>query len=141
MAVRGTPAENANKWKTRLSAATPDIQAGIQRVTVAPGQAAARQKQAWLQNVTASADKWERNVGSVTLASWQADALAGVSRVAAGAAAKQNKMEAFLTEFQPHLDRVQQKLATMPRGGFEANIARMVENARQNAQFKRSGNR
>lgn len=139
MAVRGTPAENAAKWKNRLSAATPEIQAGIARVTQSPGQAAVKQKQAWQQNVVASADKWERNTGRVTLADWQAAANAGVSRIAAGAAAKQGKMESFLSEFQPHLERVQAKLASMPRGSFEANLARMVENARQNAAFKRSG--
>lgn len=139
MAVRGTPAENANKWKTRLSAATPEIQAGIQRVQVAPGQAAARQKGAYLANVTASVDKWERNVSRVSLQSWQADALAGVNRVASGAQAKVGKVEAFLTEFQPHLDRVQAKLASMPRGSLEANLARMLTNARENATFRRSG--
>ena len=139
MAVRGTPAENAQKWKTRLSAATPEIQAGIQRVSVAPGQAAARQKQAYLAGVNAQVDKWERNVSAVTRPSWQADALAGVNRVAAGAASKVGKMESFLTQFQPHLDRVQAKLATMPRGGLEQNLARMVEIARQNATFKRQG--
>lgn len=139
MAVRGTPAENAKKWQNRLSAATPEIQAGIQRVTQAPGQAAAKQKAAWQMNTAAAADKWERNVSRVTLSDWQAAANAGVSRVASGAAAKVGKMESFLSDFQPHLERVQQKLATMPRGNLEQNLTRMLENARQNAQFKRSG--
>lgn len=139
MAVRGTPSENAAKWKNRLSAATPEIQAGIARVTTAPGQAAAKQKTAWQTNTAAAADKWERNTSRVSLSEWQAAANAGVSRIAAGAAAKQGKMESFLQEFQPHLERTQQRLAAMPRGNFEQNLARMVENARLNAQFKRSG--
>lgn len=139
MPVRGTPAENAQKWKTRITAATPEIRAGIQRVSSAPGAAAARQKTAWQTNVVAAADKWERNVGAVSLQSWQADALAGVDRIASGAAAKQGKMESFLNEFQPHLERVQQRLASMPRGSLEQNLTRMMENARLNAQFKRSG--
>jgi hypothetical protein len=139
MAVRGTPAENAQKWKTRLSAATPEIQAGIQRVQSSPGAAAAKQKAAWQQNTIAAADKWERNVSRVTLGDWQQAALAGVNRVASGAAAKQGKMESFLQDFQPHLERVQQKLAGMPRGGLEANLARMLENARMNSTFRRSG--
>lgn len=139
MAVRGTPSENAQKWKTRLSAATPDIQAGIQRVTSAPGQAAARQKGAWQANVIAAADKWERNVSRVSLDQWKQAALDGVNRVAQGATAKVGKMESFLTEFQPHLERTQAALAAMPRGNLEQNLARMLENARRNAQFKRSG--
>lgn len=139
MPVRGTPAENAAKWKNRLSAATPEIQAGIQRVTQAPGQAAAKQKGAWVQNTQAAADKWERNVSRVTLSDWQAAATAGVNRVASGAAAKVGKMESFLADFQPHLERVQQRLSAMPRGGLEQNLARMLENARQNSTFRRSG--
>jgi len=139
MAIRGSASENAQKWKNRLSAATPEIQAGIQRVTVAPGQAAAKQRQAWQANVIAAGDKWERNVGRVSLQQWQQDALAGVNRIATGAASKVGKMESFLNEFQPHLERGQAKLANMPRGSFEANLARMVENARHNSTFKRSG--
>jgi hypothetical protein len=139
MPVRGTPSENAQKWKNRLSAATPDISAGINRVQSAPGQAAARQKGAWLANVQGAADKWERNVGRVSLESWKQAALDGVGRVAQGANSKVGKMESFLNEFQPHLERVQQALASMPRGSLEQNLGRMLENARRNAQFRRSG--
>jgi hypothetical protein len=139
MAVRGTPTENAQKWKNRLSQATPDIQAGIQRVASAPGQAAARQKAAWQANVAAAADKWERNVSRVSLEQWKQAALDGVGRIAQGANSKVGKMEAFLQEFQPHLERVQQRLASMPRGSLEQNLGRMLENARANATFKRSG--
>lgn len=139
MAVRGTPASNAQKWKNRLSAATPDIQAGIQAVTAAPGQAAARQKAAWQANVVAAADKWERNVSRVSLQQWQQAAMDGVNRIAQGANAKVSKVESFLNEFQPHLERVQSQLASMPRGSLEQNLGRMLQNARLNAQFKRSG--
>lgn len=139
MTIRGTPAENAEKWKRNLSASTQDIQAGIQRVTESPGQKAAAQSGAYLQGVTSSVDKWKRRVAAVSLESWKADALAGVSRVAAGAAQKQGKMASFLAEFQPHLESVQAKLRSMPRGSLETNLARMVENARSNANFKRSG--
>lgn len=139
MAIRGTPQDNAAKWKNRLSAATPEIQAGIQRVTTAPGQLAAKQRQAWQANVVAAGDKWERNVSRVSLADWQTQALAGVNRIATGAAAKQDKMASFLAEFQPHLERGQAKLQSMPRGSLEQNLARMLENARHNSTFKRSG--
>jgi hypothetical protein len=139
MAVRGTPAANAQKWKNRLSAATPDIQAGIQSVTSAPGAAAAAQAAAWQANVIAAADKWKRNVSRVSLDQWKQAALDGVGRIAQGANSKVGKMESFLTEFQPHLERVQQALQSMPRGSLEQNLGRMIENARRNAQFKRSG--
>src|SRR5262245_51466483 len=139
MPVRGTPQANAQKWKNRLSQATPDIQAGINAVATAPGAAAARQKAAWQANVVAAADKWERNVSRVSLEQWKQAALDGVGRIAQGAQSKVGKMEAFLTEFQPHLERTQQALASMPRGSLEQNLGRMLENARRNAQFRRSG--
>lgn len=139
MTVRGTPSENAQKWKNRLSQATPDIQAGINRVSSAPGQAAANQAAAWQANVVAAADKWKRNVSRVSLDAWKQAALDGVSRIAQGANSKVGKMESFLTEFQPHLERGQQRLASMPRGSLEQNLGRMLENARHNSTFKRSG--
>lgn len=139
MAVRGTPAENAAKWQRRLSAATTDVQAGINRVAQAPGQRAAAQKAAWQQNVVAAADKWERRVAAVPLEEWKRAALEGTARIASGAQAKVGKVEAFQNEFIPHLERVQQRLANMPRGSLEQNLARMLENARMNSQFKRTG--
>lgn len=140
MTVRGTPAQAAAKWAQRLSGATQEIAAGIDRVAEAPGRKAAAQKQAWLANVQAKADKWERNVGRVSLEDWRAAAKQGVARVAQGAQQKQGKMEAFQAEFFPHLENVQRKLQSMPRGSLEQNLARMVANARENANFKRGGN-
>lgn len=139
MAIRGTPQSNAEKWKNRLSASTPEIQAGIQAVTEAPGRKAAAQRQAWQANVVASADKWERRVAAVSVDEWKRSALDGTQRIAQGAAAKVSKVEAFQAEFIPHLERVQQRLQSMPRGSLEQNLGRMLENARLNAQFKRSG--
>jgi hypothetical protein len=139
MAIRGTPAQAAAKWQQRLSASTAEITAGIDRVTEAPGRKAAQQKQAWLANIQAKADKWERNVGRVTLEEWRASAKAGVGRVAQGAQQKQGKVEAFQNEFFPFLERVQQKLASTPRGSLEQNLARMVMNAREISNFKRGG--
>lgn len=137
--ARGTPQQIAARWSQRLSASTQQIQEGVARVQVAPGQKAAAQKQAYLTNVAAKADKWERNVRAVTLEDWKAATTAGAARVAAGAQAKQGKVEKFLGEFLPFVDQVQAKVAAMPRGTLEQNLARMVANARELSQFKRSG--
>jgi hypothetical protein len=138
MAVRGTPASITAKWASRTAGATQQVIEGVARVTVAPGQKAAAQKSAYLANVQAKADKWERNVGRVTLQDWQQATTAGAQRIAAGVQAKQGKMENFLTQFIPHVERVQQRVQAMPRGNMEQNIARMVENVRGMAEFKRS---
>lgn len=138
--MRGTPEQIQEKWATRLSGATAEIAAGIDRVTVAPGQKAAAKKDKWLQNVQASADKWASRVGGVSLEAWkQAAKTIGVQRIATGAQAKKGKFGAFIREFQPHLDQLQSKLDTMPDTTFEQRMQRMVEAARHNHGFRRSG--
>lgn len=137
MAVRGNAQSITEKWAQRTSGATQQVVEGVARVTESPGAAAARQKQAWLSNIQAKADKWERNVGRVTLQDWQAATAQGAQRIAAGVQAKRGKMESFLTEFIPHVENVQRKVNNMPRGSLEQNLARMVENARGLSTFKR----
>jgi hypothetical protein len=139
MAVRGSAQSITEKWKQRTSGATQQVIEGVARVTEAPGVKAARQKQVYLANVQAKADKWEANVSRVPLSEWQAATAAGAQRIAAGVQAKAHKMEGFLREFIPHVEQVQSRVNAMPRGSFEQNIARMVENARGMAAFKRSG--
>lgn len=137
MAVRGTPQQITEKWKQRTAGATQQVIEGVARVTEAPGAQAARQKQVWLANIQAKADKWERNVARVSLSEWQQATTAGAQRIAAGVNAKAGKMEAFLVEFIPHIENVQRRVNAMPRGSLEQNLARMVENARGLSTFKR----
>lgn len=138
MAVRGTPQSITQKWASRTAGATQQVIEGVARVTTAPGQKAAAQKSAYLAGIQAKVDKWERNVSRVTLQEWQQATTQGAQRIAAGVQAKQGKMEAFMTQFLPHVERVQQRVNAMPRGNMEQNIARMVENVRGMADFKRS---
>lgn len=137
MPVRGTPEEIQSKWLSRIQAATPEVQAGIQRVTKAPGAAAAAQKTAWVNNTMNAQDKWARNVGSVTVDQWKAAATAGVGRIAQGAQAKQDKVGAHLASFIPHLNQGLARIDAMPRGTLEQNLARMLEMARWNSTYKR----
>jgi len=139
MAVRGNAASITEKWAQRTSGATQQVIEGVARVTEAPGVKAARQKQVYLANVQARADKWEQNVSRVPLSEWQQATTQGAQRIAAGVQAKKGKMEGFLREFIPHVEGVQNRVNAMPRGSFEQNIARMVENARGMAAFRRSG--
>lgn len=131
-----TPDQVAAEWAQRLAASGTKIQAGVQSVTVAPGQAAARQKQVWLQNVTASQDKWARNVSSVSLSSWQQDFInKGLPRIATGATAAQPKFAAFMGALLPYIDNGKKTLPA--RGNLEANISRMTTWVRHMAQFKK----
>jgi len=141
MAIRGTAQSITDKWATRTSGATQQVIEGVKRVQQAPGAKAAAQKQVWLQRIQERQDKWANNVAAVGLQSWQDSTINGAQRIAAGVQAKKGKMESFLTDFLPHVERVQQRVQAMPRGSLEQNLNRMLENARGLATFKRSATR
>jgi hypothetical protein len=132
-----TPDQIAANWASRLGASTQKIQDGVNSVTVAPGQAAARQADVWLQNTQASQAKWKARVASVSLADWQAAMNGkGVQRIAAGATAAQPKFQAFMTQFLPYVQAGRNSLP--PRGTLDQNINRAVAMMRHNAAFKRT---
>ena len=136
--ARVTPEQGAILWRDRLSAATDRITMGVNRVTTAPGVLAARNADLWLQRVTAAKDKWARRVSAVSLADWQnAMNNVGVQRVATGAAAHVGKMQSFLTEFLPYVDRIAAQVHALPKGGIEQSVARAAAQIRGNAAFKR----
>lgn len=132
------PTAAANKWRDHLSAAAPDIKAGVQAVTVAPGQLAAAQADVWIANIMASKEKWKTRV-QVPLGEWQDKMInLGIPRIATGASENVGKMATFLTSFLPHVERgVAQMRANYPRGTIDQNIARAVFIMRWNSDYKR----
>lgn len=137
--VRLSPQDATTKWVNNLSGATANIQAGIDRVTEAPGIKAAAKAQKWITAVQASQDKWKRNVAAVSLDQWKTLFKGvGVQRIAQGAQAKQSKYTAFATQFFPYLEQGVNKVQAMPDTTFEERIQRAVAMMRHNNQFKRS---
>lgn len=119
------PTAVAQRWASQLGAAGQKITEGVQAVTVAPGQAAARQKSVYLGNVQASADKWARNTAAVSLSDWQQAMInKGASRVGSGAQAAIPKMTTFLQKFLPHVESVKNSLP--PRGNYDQNKQRAL---------------
>lgn len=119
------PNASATKWANRLSSAANDgtIEAGIRGVTQAPGQAAARQKAVWAQNVAAAQDRWAANTAAVSLPQWQDAAVSkGVPRVATGATAAEAKFATFMGKLMPVINNAKAQLPA--RGNFQANLAR-----------------
>jgi hypothetical protein len=119
------PTASAQKWSTNLQTAANNgtVTAGIQSVTVAPGQAAARQKQAWVTNTPAAADRWAAHTAAVSLPQWQATTISkGVPRIASGAADAEPKMVAFMQKLMPAINNALGSLP--PRGNFSQNLAR-----------------
>lgn len=131
-----TPDQIAAKWSQNLGAAGTQIAAGVNAVKTAPGQAAAAQKQVWVNNTTQAANKWASNTAKVTLPEWQ-DAMIskGVPRIASGAAAATPKFTTFMAKLLPFID--QQVNALPARGDLEANIARSAAFARGMSKFSK----
>lgn len=130
------PTAVAQKWATNLAASTQAITDGVNAVTVAPGQSAARQKAVWVNNVAASANKWATNVAAVPLSDWQAAMTTkGIPRVAGGATAAQPKMQAFMSKLLPYIASGTNSLP--PRGDINANIARMTQWVQYMAKFSK----
>jgi hypothetical protein len=138
--ARVTPEQAAAKWQSRLSGATQQITDGVNRVQRAPGAAAAANKAAWLARVTASADKWARNVSAVSLEDWKAKMTSvGIPRIAQGATANVGKVQNFQAAFLPYLDQGVARVKAMPNATLEDGIARATAMIRHNANFRRSG--
>lgn len=118
-----TPDQAAADWVAGLSSKTTKIQSSVQAVTVSPGQAAARQKGAYLAGVQANVDRWATKVSAVPLSDWQTAMITkGIPRIASGASAAQGKMAGVFQQLLPHIERV--KASLPPRGTFEQNKAR-----------------
>lgn len=141
MPINITPAEVAEKHARRLKASTPDIQRGVERVQVAPGQLAAAQVDKMRTNINKAIDsgKWGRRVASVPLPEWKDKMISkGIPRIASGVDGAIEKTTAFFAEFLPHLEVIQGELETMPSVTLEDGINRAVHNMRRNADFVRS---
>ena len=125
MAVKATAAEATQAWSDRFAASGAKYAAGIDSVTVAPGQLAANQKNLYVQNVQAQANVWAAKVASVDLQSWKNSAkTVGAQRLGSGATKGQPKMAAFMQNFLPQLSSIVGSLG--PRGSFDQNLARFT---------------
>jgi hypothetical protein len=142
MPVRATATSATQRWVTNLSAATSQMQAGAQAVTVAPGQAAAAAADKWLAKVTAAKVKFATNVAAVSLQSWQNSYVnIGIPRVAQGAQAKQGKFQNFMEDFLPYLQSGVSQIDKMPNTTLQDGINRATAMITYNSKFKRSGSR
>ena len=138
MPVRSNPQAATAKWVQNLSAAADRMTAGANAVTKAPGQAAAAAADKWLQRVTAAKAKFATNVAAVSLQQWQQAYInIGVPRVAQGAQAKQAKVQDFMTQFLPYLQRGVATIDQMPSTTLEDGIARATAMIRYNSKFRK----
>ena len=136
MPRRVSAQEASEYWASGMANAGARINAGIDRVTTAPGQKAAQKKDKYLAGVNSSVDLWARRVASVDLGSWQASAKRGVSRIAEGASAKKDKYANNVAPVFAHMDSVLSVVDQMPDNTVEQRIQKSGEFQRRMAQFK-----
>lgn len=124
-----TAQEVAEKWARKLKQASPDITAGIKRVSEAPGVKAARQQNVMLQNLQESvaSGKWAKKVAATSLQDWQAAAInKGVGRIAAGVDGAKDKATAAFADVLSDVAAVVADVERTPRGDLNTNVGRAV---------------
>lgn len=133
--------DGAEKWSRRTKAATQDVAAGVDRVTVNPADLAIASIDKMRARLLEALDsgKVEAGLKRVTLESWKkAMKEIGVGRIASGVDGKGNaKMQAFAEEFYPFLEGIQRELEGMPDTTFEDSVNKMVHQVRRAHEFKR----
>jgi hypothetical protein len=134
------PQQAAEKWGRRLKAATADIQAGVERVQVAPGELAAAKADKMRANLLAKIDDgtWAQRVASVSLADWKQRTInKGIPRINAGVDAATAKQVAFFTQLFEYQERVSTEINQMPDLTLSDNIARMVHQVQRMSEFRK----
>jgi hypothetical protein len=133
-----TASDAAQRWSQNFGASGTRWAAGVNAVTVAPGQLAARAKQLWAANTAAAIDRFAANSARVTLQDWQQQTITkGQPRLASGAQAAQPKVEAVFAKLFPFIQNAVNGLP--PRGDIEANINRAAQFARAMHGYKTQG--
>lgn len=131
-------ADIAAKQVQRVSASTSAYTAGVQRVTVAPGQQAAAASQKYLNGVQANVNKWKANVAAVSLQDWaKAATEKGAARLGSGIMAAQGKIQSFWNDFLPYLGNGMAQIQQMPSDTFEQRVQKSVAMQTYLHNFKR----
>ena len=134
-----TPEQYAEKQARNLKNSLPDIRAGIERVSTAPGVAAAAAQTRMKDNLNRSIDdgRWAAKVRGVTLEEWKNAALnKGVDRIAAGIDQAHDKQVQMAGRLLAAVDSSAAKSNAMPKGTIQDSIARMTTFVEDMHKFK-----
>lgn len=139
MPVKVNADQLTEKWQRRLKGAIEDMRTGVQRVTEAPGAAAAAKADKWQAAISESRtkDKWRRRVGAVSLEDWKrAMTEKGLSRIASGVDGAGPKMKRFAQQLIEHQNAGLAELERMPDLTLEDSINRMAAWTRHMANLQ-----
>ena len=134
-----TPRQFAEKLVNRARQSTAEMERGVDRVTVAPGEKAAAQADKMLENIIESirSGRWASAVGAVSLQDWKTSMKEkGIPRVSQGLQAAQPKIERFAAKLLPVLDQIQAEVEQMPDRTLEDRIARSAHVMRRLNEMK-----
>lgn len=132
--ARVSAQEYADKWARRLRGATEDIRRGVERVDTAPGEAAAAQQEALIQNFMQSVNSgvWAARTRGVSLQDWKASTInKGIARIGQGVESAQPKMARVAAELLPAVDAAASAARALPKVTLEDSIQRMATFARE----------
>lgn len=127
-AVSLSPSAISDKWGKNLKQAVPFIQAGVDAVTVSPGEKAAAQQDKYLNRVqnAVSTGRYAAGQRSYTLTDWKTRTKDKVAnRLAGGVDAAMVKRQKFDTWLVNRLNTLLPSIAGMPDLTLEDSIARM----------------
>lgn len=136
--------EIAEKQVRNSQNAATDYVSGVKKVTESPMQKAKQKQDKLVQNFnqSVSSGKWAEGLDAVSLEDWRKmTETKGGQRYASGVKEAMPKTQAFLEEFLPFVEQVQQEVNAMPDMTLEDNINRMAANARALSRFKRTRRR
>lgn len=134
MALKTNPAQYAEKWARNTANARPDYEAGVRRVTEAPGVKAAQAADKMLAGIEEAirSGRWAANVASVGLSDWQNAAInKGASRLADGVQNAAGKVEEIARINLANIEQVTEQVRRMPSTTFQDRLRRMTEYATQ----------
>ena len=134
-----TPEQYAEKQARNLKNSLPDIRMGIERVSSAPGQAAAAAQQRMKDNLNKAIDdgRWAEKVRGVSLEEWKTAALTkGVDRIAQGIDAAHAKQVVMAGRLLAAVDSSAAKVRSMPKGTIQDSISRMTAFVEDMHKFK-----
>ena len=136
--ARITAQEFAEKHNRRTKAALEDMQAGINKVTIAPSLQAVAKQSKMIANLTASVSNgtWANRLKAVDLTSWKDKMInKGIPRVSGGLDAAVGKVADFASQLLPAIDSAVAKVSAMPDLTIDDSISRASTFIREMSKF------
>lgn len=130
----------AEKHARRLKQAIPDMEIGINRVTISPTKQAAAKMDKLKANLIKAIDsgKMKRRMEAVTVEEWKGKMIGkGLGRVASGIDAAHDKQVAFANQLLPAVDAAVAEIKKMPDLSIEDSINRVGTFIRRMSKFEK----